>query len=67
MLVCEGYVDVIAYAPGRIYECRWHLLGTAFTSQHAMLLKRYTDQVSPDLRTATERAVEGGAPGDPDL
>jgi len=44
MLVCEGYVDVIAMHQAGFTNAVASL-GTAFTSQHAMLLKRYTDQV----------------------
>lgn len=44
ILVCEGYMDVIA-----LHQAGFHnavaSLGTAFTMQHATLLKRYTDQV----------------------
>ncbi len=44
MLICEGYMDVIAmHQAGFINAVA--SLGTAFTSQHAMLIKRYTDQV----------------------
>lgn len=44
MLICEGYVDVIAMHQAGFTNAVASL-GTAFTSQHAMLLKRYTDQV----------------------
>ena len=44
MLVCEGYVDVIAMHQAGFTNAVASL-GTAFTFQHAMLLKRYTDQV----------------------
>ena len=44
MLVCEGYLDVISlHQAGFINAVA--SLGTAFTSQHASVLKRYTDQV----------------------
>lgn len=44
MLVCEGYLDVISmYQAG--FTNAVASLGTAFTSQHAGVLKRYTDQV----------------------
>ena len=44
MLVCEGYLDVISmHQAGFTNEVA--SLGTAFTSQHAGVLKRYTDQV----------------------
>ena len=44
MLVCEGYMDVIAMHQAGFTNAVASL-GTAFTSQHASLLKRYTDQV----------------------
>ena len=44
ILVCEGYMDVIAMHQAGFTNAVASL-GTAFTSQHAMLLKRYTDQV----------------------
>lgn len=44
MIICEGYMDVIALHqagfPNAVAS-----LGTAFTSQHCSLLKRYTDLV----------------------
>lgn len=44
ILLCEGYMDVIAmHQVG--FTNAVASLGTAFTSQHAALLKRYTDQV----------------------
>lgn len=43
MLVCEGYMDVIAMHQAGFTNAVASL-GTAFTSQHASLLKRYTDQ-----------------------
>lgn len=44
MLVCEGYLDVISmHQTG--FTNAVASLGTAFTSQHAGVLKRYTDQV----------------------
>lgn len=44
MLVCEGYLDVISlHQTG--FTNAVASLGTAFTSQHASVLKRYTDQV----------------------
>ena len=64
MLVCEGYVDVIAMHQAGFTNAVASL-GTAFTSQHAMLLKRYTDQVILTLRQRRSRR-ESGAPGDPD-
>lgn len=44
MLICEGYMDVIAMHQAG-FANSVASLGTAFTSQHASLLKRYTDQV----------------------
>ena len=44
MLICEGYMDVIAMHQAGFTNAVASL-GTAFTSQHAMLSKRYTDQV----------------------
>lgn len=44
MLVCEGYMDVIALHQAGFTNAVASL-GTAFTSQHGMILKRYTDQV----------------------
>ena len=44
MLACEGYMDVIAMHQAGFTNAVASL-GTAFTAQHAMLLKRYTDQV----------------------
>lgn len=44
MLVCEGYMDVIAMHQAGFTNAVASL-GTAFTPRHAILLKRYTDQV----------------------
>lgn len=44
MLICEGYMDVIALHQAGFTNAVASL-GTAFTSQQAMLLKRYTEQV----------------------
>ena len=44
ILLCEGYMDVIAmHQAGFTHAVA--SLGTAFTPQHALLLKRYTQQV----------------------
>ena len=43
MLICEGYMDVIAMHQAGFVNAVASL-GTAFTPQHASLLKRYTDQ-----------------------
>ena len=44
MLLCEGYMDVIALHQGG-FDNAVASLGTAFTSGHASLLKRYTKEV----------------------
>ncbi len=44
IMLCEGYMDVIAMHQAG-FSNAVASLGTAFTSQHAALLKRYTDQV----------------------
>lgn len=44
MLLCEGYMDVIALHQAG-FTNSVAALGTAFTEQHAMLLKRYTENV----------------------
>lgn len=44
ILVCEGYMDVIAMHQAGFTNAVASL-GTAFTSGHAMLLKRYTKEV----------------------
>lgn len=44
MLICEGYMDVIAMHQAGFTNAVASL-GTAFTTQHASLIKRYTDQV----------------------
>ncbi len=44
MMVCEGYMDVIALHQAG-FTNGVASLGTAFTSQHGVILKRYTDQV----------------------
>lgn len=44
MLICEGYMDVIAMHQAGFTNAVASL-GTAFTPQQAILLKRYTDQV----------------------
>lgn len=44
ILACEGYMDVIAMHQAG-FQNAVASLGTAFTQQHAMLLKRYTDLV----------------------
>lgn len=44
MIICEGYMDVIALHQAGFTNAVASL-GTAFTSQHCSLLKRYTDLV----------------------
>ncbi len=44
MLICEGYMDVIAMHQAGFTNAVASL-GTAFTLRHASLIKRYTDQV----------------------
>ena len=44
ILICEGYLDVIAMHQAGFTNAVASL-GTAFTTQHAALLKRYTDKV----------------------
>lgn len=44
MILCEGYMDVISLHQAGITNAVAPL-GTAFTEQQAMLLKRYTDEV----------------------
>lgn len=43
LLICEGYMDVIAMHQAGFTNAVASL-GTAFTAQHAILLKRYTEQ-----------------------
>lgn len=58
LLICEGYMDVIALHQAGFTNAVASL-GTAFTSQHAMLLKRYTEQavLTYDSDGAGVRAV----------
>ena len=44
LLVCEGYMDVISMHQAGFTNAVASL-GTAFTSQHGMILKRYTEEV----------------------
>lgn len=44
LLICEGYMDVIAMHQAGLTNAVASL-GTAFTTRHAALLKRYTDKV----------------------
>jgi len=43
-LVCEGYMDVISMHQASFTNAVASL-GTAFTTQHGMIIKRYTDEV----------------------
>ena len=63
MLICEGYMDVIAMHQAGFTNAVASL-GTAFTSQHAMLIKRYTDQVilTYDSDGAGVKAALGAIP-----
>ena len=49
LLVCEGYMDVISMHQAG-FKNAVASLGTALTSQHAALLKRYTNEVVLHLR-----------------
>ena len=44
MIICEGYMDVIAMHQAG-FTMAVASLGTAFTAQQALVLKRYTDEV----------------------
>jgi len=44
MIICEGYMDVIAMHQAG-FDMAVASLGTAFTTGQAMILKRYTDEV----------------------
>lgn len=44
-IIVEGYMDVIALYSAGIQNCA-AILGTAFTPEHAKLLKRYSSQVT---------------------
>ena len=44
MIICEGYMDVIAMHQA-CFTNAVASLGTAFTAQHSVLLKRYTQEV----------------------
>lgn len=59
MILCEGYMDVIAlHAAG--FQNAVATLGTAITPEHARLLKRYTKSVviAYDADAAGQRAAE---------
>ena len=48
LIVCEGYMDVISLHQAGFTNAVASL-GTALTSQHASILKRYTDEVISDV------------------
>ena len=59
LILCEGYMDVIAlHAAG--FENAVATLGTALTPEHARIMKRYTNQViiAYDADDAGQRAAE---------
>ena len=65
LLICEGYMDVIAMHQAGFTNAVASL-GTAFTAQHALLLKRYTDQAV--LTYDSDGSRDPGRPkGDSDL
>lgn len=57
IILCEGYMDVISMHGGITNTVA--ALGTAFTSGHGTLLKRYTENVilSFDSDEAGQRAI----------
>jgi DNA primase len=59
IIVCEGYMDVISMHQAGFTNAVASL-GTALTSQHASLLKRYTDEVilSYDSDEAGQKAAD---------
>lgn len=59
MILCEGYMDVIALH-GAGFENAVATLGTAITPEHARLMKRYTKSViiSYDADEAGQRAAD---------
>ena len=59
MIVCEGYMDVIAMHSAKV-ENSVATLGTAITPDHARLLKRYTKKVvlAYDSDSAGQQATE---------
>lgn len=59
MVLCEGYMDVIALQKAGIHNCIAPL-GTAFTEEQAQLLSRYTKEVILcfDSDDAGQKAVE---------
>ncbi len=63
MLLCEGYLDVISLHQAG-FKNAVASLGTAFTSSHGMILKRYTDEVvlCYDNDNAGRKAILRAAP-----
>ena len=59
IIVCEGYMDAIAMHAAGI-RCAVATLGTALTSDHARIIKKYTDHVilSYDSDEAGQKATE---------
>ena len=59
MIVCEGYMDAIAMHAAGI-GCAVATLGTAITSDHARIIKKYTDRVilSYDSDEPGQKAAE---------
>ena len=63
MIICEGYMDVIAMHQAGFTNAVASL-GTAFTLQHGILLKRYTEEVRLAY-DSDERRRKGCASGHP--
>ena len=59
MIVCEGYMDAIAMHSAGV-KCAVATLGTALTSEHARIIKKYTDHVvlSYDSDEAGQKATD---------
>lgn len=62
LIVCEGYMDVISLHQAGFTNAVASL-GTALTSQHASILKRYTDEVILTY-DSDEAGVKAALPGD---
>ena len=56
MIICEGYMDVIAMHQAGFTNAVASL-GTAFTAQHSVLLKRYTQEVRLAYDSAGQKAA----------
>ena len=63
MLLCEGYMDVISLHQAG-FDCAVASLGTAFTSGHASLIKRYVNEVilTFDSDGAGQNAIKRAIP-----